>query len=69
MTDIIQEVLKWMNGIGDKNNPNGQTEINYGNEPYSMNGIKFNSEPQVSRLHPVVYGELNTPRDGIKFNS
>lgn len=70
MADIIQEILKWANGTGNRG-VNSTTVINYSSNPnaMAMNGIKFNSEPQVSRTHPVVYGELNPSRNGIKFNS
>lgn len=72
MTDIIQdayqEILKFANGLGDRGK--STTTIQYSvTEKAAYENVRFNSEPQVSRLHPVLYGELNPPRDGVKFNS
>jgi hypothetical protein len=72
MTDIISEILTWMNGLGDAWNKKDSVEISYSQTKSvgidSTYPLKFNSEPQVSRLHPVYTGPVNPPRNGIKFN-
>jgi hypothetical protein len=71
MTDIISEILTWMNGIGNMG-IKGNTEIQYSTDKMPLSSeqttIKFNTDPQNVRVHPVDYGPLNPPRNGIKFN-
>lgn len=75
MTDIISgtitETLKWMNGIGDMLTGKKDTIIQYSADRDNMPlaGLRFNSEPQVSRLYPTNNNMANPIINGVKFNS